>query len=85
MALSTTFRTAAGVVSSFVSSITLLLFTFLASIYMSLGAQNFHEGILRSAPACFRPELVILLARIERTWKAFFRGELTLYRFSIDR
>ena len=80
-ALSTTFRTAAGVVSSLVSSITLLLFTFLVSVYISLDAKNFHDAILRAAPVRFRPEWSILMARIERTWNAFLRGELTLMLF----
>jgi predicted PurR-regulated permease PerM len=79
--LSITFRTAAGVVASFVSSTAQLLFTFLASVYISLSAHTFNDAILRAAPEPFRPELAVLIARIERTWKAFFRGELTLMFF----
>jgi predicted PurR-regulated permease PerM len=59
----------------------MLLFTFLASVYISLSAHTFIDGILRAAPERFRPELAVLIARIERTWKAFFRGELTLMLF----
>jgi len=80
-ALSTTFRTAAGVVESVISSAALILFTFLASIYISLSAHTFQDSILRAVPDRFRPELAILIARIERTWKAFFHGELTLMLF----
>ena len=79
--LSITFRTAAGVVASFISSTAQLLFTFLASVYLSLSAHTFNDAILRVAPDRFRPELAVLIARIERTWKAFFRGELTLMLF----
>jgi predicted PurR-regulated permease PerM len=79
--LSITVRTAAGVVSSLVSSIAQLLFTFLASVYISLNAHNFNDAILRVAPERFQPELEVLIAKIERTWKAFFRGELTLMLF----
>ena len=79
--LSITFRTAAGVVASLISSTAQLLFTFLASVYLSLSAHTFNDAILRVAPERFRPELAVLMARIERTWKAFFRGELTLMLF----
>ncbi|HWQ03808.1 MAG TPA: AI-2E family transporter [Longilinea sp.] len=79
--LSITFRTATGVVSSLVSSTAQLFFTFLASVYISLSAHAFNDAILRVAPKRFRPELAILIDRIERTWKAFFRGELTLMLF----
>jgi predicted PurR-regulated permease PerM len=79
--LSLTFRTAAGVVVSFFSNTALLLFSYLASVYISLSAHTYNDAILRIAPERFRPELAILIARIERTWKAFFRGELTLMVF----
>jgi predicted PurR-regulated permease PerM len=79
--LSFTFRTAAGVVESLVSSTAQLLFTFLSSIYISLSAHTFQDAILRLVPERFRPELSVLIARVERTWKAFFRGELTLMLF----
>ena len=81
LALSTTFRTAAGVVASLFSRIALLVFTFLASVYISLSAHTFYDAILRAVPDRFRPEFAILITRIERTWKAFFRGELTLMLF----
>ena len=79
--LSLTFRTAAGVLASFFSNTALLLFTYLASVYISLSAHTYIDAILRVAPERFRPELAVLIARIERTWKAFFRGELTLMLF----
>lgn len=79
--LSNTFRTAAGVVATLFSKIALILFTFLASIYISLSAHTFHESILSVVPFRSRPEVTILIAKIEKTWKAFFRGELTLMVF----
>lgn len=79
--LSNTFRTAAGVVVTLFSKIALILFTFLASIYISLSAHTFHESILHAVPVRLRPEVTILLAKIEKTWKAFFRGQLTLMVF----
>ena len=79
--LSLTFRTAASVVASFFSNTALFLFTYLASVYISLSAHTFNDAILRVAPERFRTELAVLISRIERTWKAFFRGELTLMLF----
>lgn len=79
--ISVTFRTAAGVISSLVSSTAQVLFTFLASVYISLSAHTFNDTILRAVPERFRPEMAVLITRIERTWKAFFRGELTLMVF----
>ncbi|MEW6648618.1 MAG: AI-2E family transporter [Chloroflexota bacterium] len=79
--LSITFRTAAGIISSLVASTAQVLFTFLASVYISLSVHTFKDAILQSVPARFRPELTVLITRIERTWKAFFRGELTLMLF----
>jgi len=80
-ALSTTFSTATGVVSSLMSSLALLVFTFLASIYISLDARSFHDAILRAIPERFRPEFTNLIARLERIWIAFIRGQLTLMLF----
>lgn len=79
--LSTTFVKAAGVVADLFSGIALFLFTILASIYISLSAHTFHDSILKAVPVRFRPEVTILIARIENTWKAFFRGQLTLMVF----
>ncbi len=77
-ALSATFQTAAGVFASLLSGFGLMLFTFLASVFITLGADRFHEAILRAVPDRFRPEVTILIAKIERTWKAYFQGELIL-------
>lgn len=77
-ALTATFKTAAGVVGSVVSQITLFIFVFLSSIYINLSAHTFHDGFMRVVPERFQVETAILIARIERLWGAFFRGQLTL-------
>jgi predicted PurR-regulated permease PerM len=77
-ALSATFQTAAGVFASLLSGFGLMLFTFLASVFITLGADRFHEAILRAIPDRFRPEVTILIAKIERTWKSYFQGESIL-------
>jgi predicted PurR-regulated permease PerM len=81
MTLSTAFRTAAEWIVSITSHIALLVFTFLASIYINLSAHTFHDALLRTVPERYRSETATLLSKIERTWKAFFRGELTLMLF----
>ena len=77
-ALTTTVRTAAGVVSLLFSQITQGLFIFLASVYFSLSAHTFEDTFLGALPERFRPEIKTLIDRIVRMWNAFFRGELTL-------
>jgi predicted PurR-regulated permease PerM len=73
-----TFGVAAGLVGAVVSQVALVLFMFLASIYISLGAHTYRDTLLGVVPAAYQPEMAILLARIERLWNAFFRGQLTL-------
>jgi predicted PurR-regulated permease PerM len=80
-ALSTTFQTAAGVLASLLSGFGLMLFTFMASLFITLGADRYREAILRAIPDRFRSEVTILIAKIEQTWKAFFQGELILMLF----
>lgn len=79
--LSTAFRTAAGLVVFASSHMAFVAFTFLASIYINLSAHTFQDTILQAVPSNFRPEIATLIGKIERTWKAFFQGELTLMLF----
>jgi len=76
--LTTTFGFAAGLVGAVFSQAALIVFMFLASIYISLGAHTYRSSLLRTVPEAYQPEMAILLARIERLWNAFFRGQLTL-------
>lgn len=77
-ALRATLGAATNVVGIVFSRIALLIFLILSSIYMSLGADTYRAEVLRLVPPVYRPEISVLLARILRTWNAFFRGELTL-------
>jgi predicted PurR-regulated permease PerM len=56
----------------------MIVFIFLASIYISLDAHTYRGALLQAIPADFQPEISTLLARIERMWGAFFQGELRL-------
>lgn len=77
-ALTRTFSTVTGLVGALVSNIILLIFIFLASIYMNLSAHMYRESFLSAIPDAYQPEIAILLTRIGRMWSAFFRGQLTL-------
>lgn len=68
----------ADLVGAVFSRAVMITFIFLASIYISLDAHTYRRALLQAAPAAYRPEISILLARIERMWKAFFHGELKL-------
>lgn len=76
--LTTTFGFAAGLLGAVFTQAALIVFMFLASIYISLGAHTYRSKLLRTVPEAYQPEIAILLARIERLWNAFFRGQLTL-------
>jgi predicted PurR-regulated permease PerM len=68
----------ADLVEAIFSRAVMITFIFLASIYISLDAHTYRGALLQATPAAYRPEISILLARIERMWKAFFHGELKL-------
>jgi predicted PurR-regulated permease PerM len=77
-ALSAVMEAGADLVGAVFSQVVMITLTFLASIYISLDAHTYRGALLQAAPAAYRPEISILLARIERMWKAFFHGELKL-------
>lgn len=77
-ALTTTFGAAAELIGTVFSTAVLVIFIFLASIYISLSAHTYRDSFLRVVPPIYQPEIAILVDRIERTWNAFFRGQITL-------
>ena len=77
-ALKSVMETGANLVGAAFSRAAMIVFIFLASIYISLGADTYRRGILKAIPADFQPEISMLFARIERMWNAFFQGELRL-------
>jgi predicted PurR-regulated permease PerM len=77
-ALRSVVETGANLVGTVISQAVKIGFIFLASIYISLEAHTYRGELLQTAPAAFRPEISILLDRIERVWNAFFHGELIL-------
>jgi len=77
-ALKSVMETSANLVGVAFSRAAMIVFIFLASIYISLDADTYRRALLQAVPADFQPEISILFARIERTWGAFFQGELRL-------
>ena len=62
-----------------ISSIVLaIVITFLYSIYMSASAGEIRRSLSRFVPPAYQPELVTLGVRIQRVWRAYLRGQLTL-------
>jgi predicted PurR-regulated permease PerM len=77
-ALRSIVETGANLVGTVISQAVKIGFIFLASIYISLEAHTYRGVLLQTASAAYRPEISILLDRIERVWNAFFHGELIL-------
>ena len=77
-ALKSVMETSANLVGAVFSRAAMIVFTFLASIYISLDADNFRGALLQTVPTAYQPEISVLLARIERVWDGFFQGELRL-------
>jgi predicted PurR-regulated permease PerM len=77
-ALVSVVETGADLLEGMISHVAKLGFIFLASMYISLDAPAYRGALLQAAPAAYRPEFSILIARIERVWNAFLHGELTL-------
>ena len=76
--LTVAFGAAAGLIGELFSAVVLLVFTFLASIYISLNPRRYPDALLRMVPAAYRPEITMLLEEIGQVWNGFFRGQLTL-------
>jgi len=77
-ALKSVMETSANLVGAAFSRAAMIVFIFLASIYISLDADTYRRAFLQAVPADHQPEISFLFARIERMWNAFFHGELTL-------
>ena len=77
-ALRTVTEAGVNLVGAFFAQAARIGFIFLASIYISLDAHTYRGMFLQAVPAAYQPEISTLVARIERLWNAFFRGELIL-------
>jgi predicted PurR-regulated permease PerM len=73
-----TFGWATSVVGTVFSGALTVVFTLFYAIYISLDSHKFGPWFLAIVPRPYRPEVAILLSRLRRIWRAYFRGQLTL-------
>jgi predicted PurR-regulated permease PerM len=55
-----------------------ILYLFIAGIYLSMDGGRLYTKFIENVPDEMRPEIVLLLGKLEHIWDAFFRGQLTL-------
>ncbi len=67
-------RVAGGVFSTVLT----LVLTLLSAVYMTLDAHKFTNRFLNVVPRAYRSEMAMLLHRLDRTWRAYLRGQLYL-------
>lgn len=77
-AISTTFGAATGLIGDVFSTIILIIFIVLASIYFSMSAHTYRHRFIEAVPSAYQAEMETLLDRIGITWNSFFRGQLSL-------
>jgi predicted PurR-regulated permease PerM len=77
-ALTLTLDVATSLAGSVVSGALALILTLLYSIYFSLDANKLGPRLLTVVPAPYRPEMATLMNRLSITWRAYFRGQITL-------
>lgn len=77
-ALTLTLGVATNLAGSAVTGALALILILLYSIYFSLDANKLGPRFLRVVPEAYRPEIATLLNRLSVTWRAYFRGQITL-------
>ena len=73
-----TYGFATNVAGAVFTSVLTVIITLLSAVYLSLDAHKFTGRFLRTVPAPYRPEIATLLKRLNRTWRAYLRGQLYL-------
>lgn len=73
-----TWGVASNVLGRITSAVLAFVLTLLYAIYMSLGGESYKSTMLNLVPEPYKPEMAELGYRIRNTWRAYFRGQLTL-------
>jgi predicted PurR-regulated permease PerM len=73
-----TYGLASSVAGTVVSGALAFVLTLFFAIYMSLESHKFRPWFLSTVPDPYRPEINQLFSRLQRIWRAYFRGQLTL-------
>lgn len=77
-ALTLTLGVATSLAGSVATGALALILTLLYSIYFSLDADKLGPRFLRVVPEAYRPEIATLMNRLSVTWRAYFRGQISL-------
>ncbi len=77
-ALTVTVGVAANLAGSVFSAVLAVVLTFFFSVYISLDAHKIRENVIGLVPPSYRPEISILIRRLTKIWRAYFRGQLQL-------
>lgn len=77
-ALTLTLGVATSLAGSVVTGALALILTLLYSVYFSLDANKLGPRFLRVIPEAYRPEIAMLMNRLSVTWRAYFRGQISL-------
>ncbi len=73
-----TYGLATNVAGTVFAGVLTFIVALLSAIYISLDAHKFGRWFLNVIPKPYRPEIAILLGRLRKTWRAYFRGQLNL-------
>lgn len=77
-AVPTTLGFATNVAGTLLGWVLAFVFTILYAVYMSLDAHKLGGVIITIVPRPYRSEIGILLSRLRKIWRAYFRGQLNL-------
>jgi predicted PurR-regulated permease PerM len=77
-AVPTTLGFATNVAGTLLGWVLAFVFTILYAVYMSLDAHKLGGLIIKIVPRPYRAEIGILLSRLRKIWRAYFRGQLNL-------
>jgi predicted PurR-regulated permease PerM len=77
-ALPTTLQVTASVFGVLLTLLASISLTFIISVYMLVDGGRVGRAVASYIPEAYRPELRVLAQRIQSTWNAFLRGQLTL-------
>jgi predicted PurR-regulated permease PerM len=72
------FNLLSGVVGTVFSQLLTSLLVLLLSLYISMDAHRLRGRVLAIFPEAYQPEVEILWRRVQRVWRLFLRGQLTL-------
>lgn len=77
-AVTVTYGVASNIAGTVFSGVFTFFMLLLAAIYLTLDAHRFADSFLNIVPPTYKSEIAQLQTRLAKTWRAYFRGQLTL-------